>query len=264
MLELVLFESRPAALQRAVAAGVDAAIVDLEWRGKQERQVGADTEINRGLPSDLLALAAAGVTRRHCRLNGPGRWTADELEAVLAAGATDLLLPMVTHPEEVCSLLDRVAGRARCGVLVETPAAVACAADLAELPLASVYVGLNDLAIGRGSAHLFVAMVDGTVERLRATFSGIVFGVAGATVVDGGEPIPSPLLLGELARLGCDFTFLRRSFKRDVERRDLAVEVARIRALWRRLEAREAREIDVDRERFCRAVEVGFGARAAR
>lgn len=261
MLELVLFETRLKALRRARAAGLDAAIVDLEWRGKHERQAGADTEVNRDRPDDLATLAAAGVARRYCRLEGPGRWDDDQLEAVLAAGATDLFLPMVTCADQVRALLDRVAGRARCGILLETPEAVARAAELATLPLHAVYVGLNDLAIGRGSAHLFVALTDGTVERLREIFAAVAFGVAGATSVDRGTPIPSPLLLGELARLRCDFTFLRRSFKRDTAEHDLAVEVERIRALWRRLVARAAGEVAADRARFLGAVERGFAVR---
>ena len=264
MIELVLFETRPDAVRRARAGGIDAGIVDLEWRGKRERQSGADTEINRDTPEDLATLAAAGLPRRWCRIEGPGRWTAADLESVLAAGATDVLLPMVTAPGEVCALLERLAGRARCGILVETPAAVAGAAELAELPLDCVYVGLNDLAIGRGSPHLFTALVDGTVERLRDVFSRVRFGVAGATRVDRGFPVPSALLLGELARLRCDFTFLRRSFKRDVEGCDLGVEVARIRELWRRLEARSAAAIAGDRERFLATVEPWLGARLAR
>ena len=42
--------------------------------------------------------------------------------------------------------------------------------------------------------------------------------------------MPCRLLLGELARLRADFTFLRRSFYRDVHGRDPEQEVARIRA----------------------------------
>jgi len=264
MLDLILFETRPDAARRALAGGLDACIVDLEWRGKRERQRGADTEVNRDSPRDLATLAAAGVPRRWCRLEGPKRWTARALEQVLEAGATDLLLPMVESPREARALLDAVAGRARCGILVETPAAVACAGELARLPLDLVYVGLNDLAIGRGSPHLFTALLDGTVERLRACFERVSFGVAGATVVDRGAPVPAPLLLGELARLRCDFTFLRRSFKRDVEGRDLGAEVARIRELWRGLESRPSREVDADRARFVATVAGSFAPRSAR
>jgi hypothetical protein len=258
VLDLVLFASAGPSAAAARAAGLEAGIVDLEWQDKSCRQAGADTEINRDRPDDLEPLRAAGIPRRLCRIDGPGRWTPHQVEAVLAAGATEILLPMVRDPAEVGALLEAVAGRAQCGILVETPEAVARAGELARLELDSIYVGLNDLAIGRGSAHLFVALLDGTVDRLRAVFSAHRFGVAAATTVDGGRPVPSRLLLGELARLDCGFTFLRRSFRRDLAGRDLATEVARIRSLWTELERRDAEEVAADRRRFVAAVESAF------
>jgi hypothetical protein len=263
MLELVLFESRPEALLAAGRGGIDACIVDLEWRGKEERQLGVDTEINRDRPSDLAALLRAGVQRRYCRLDAWGRWTPEQLEAALAAGATDLLLPMVTSAREPAQLQELVDGRARCGVLIETLGALDRAAEIAALQLDLVYVGLNDLAIARQSAHIFVALLDGTADRLRSQFSGTAFGIAGATVVDGGAPVPSRVLLAELARLRCDFTFLRRSFRRDVADRDLATEVARIRELWRQLQARGPEEIAAQRQSLVDAIELGCGQRAS-
>src|SRR5947209_8543080 len=53
-------------------------------------------------------------------------------------------------------------------------------------------------------------------------------GFGGATVPGSGSPIPSHLLLGELVRLGPDFTVLRRSFWRDVARRHPAEAVGSI------------------------------------
>jgi citrate lyase beta subunit len=258
LLDLVLFASSGPSAAAARAAGLEAGIVDLEWQDKERRQAGADTEINRDRPEDVAALRAAGIPRRLCRIDGPGRWTPHQVEAVLAAGATEILLPMVREAADARALLAAVGGRARCGILVETPEAVERAGELAGLELDSIYVGLNDLAIGRGSPHLFVALLDGTVDRLRAAFSAHRFGVAAATTVDGGRPVPSRLLLAELARLGCDFTFLRRSFRRDLAGRDLATEVGRIRSLWTELGRRDAGEVVADRRRFVAAVESAF------
>jgi hypothetical protein len=258
MLDLVLFASVGPSAARARAAGLGSCIVDLEWQDKSRRQAGADTEINRDRPEDLEALRAAGISERLCRVDGPGRWTPHQIEAVLAAGATEILLPMVRDAADVRALLEAVDGRAKCGILVETPEAVARARELARLELDSVYVGLNDLAIGRGSSHLFVALLDGTVDRLRGAFAGRRFGVAAATTVDGGRPVPSRLLLGELARLDCGFTFLRRSFRRDLAGRDLATEVARIRSLWTELERRSPEQVAADRRHFVAAVETAF------
>ena len=75
--------------------------------------------------------------------------------------------------------------------------------------------------------NLFMAVVDGTVERVRK-HSRVPFGFAGLALPECGSPIPCQLLIGELARLNCHFSFLRRSFYRDTRGRDLPREVPRI------------------------------------
>ena len=253
-LELVLFAGRAERVERARAAGITSLIIDLEWRGKQARQEGAGTEINRQQTADLEVLVAAGIPRRYCRLNAPGSWCSDELEGAIAAGANHLLLPMVRSAREVEDFLRRVDGRCAAGILVETTEAVAAATELARLPVDSVYVGLNDLAIARRSASLFDALVDGTVERVRQAFGTVRFGVAGVTTVDAGAPIPCRLLLAEMARLETDFSFLRRSFLRDAADRRWLTELAAIQQLWNRLQRRGCADVEADREALARVV----------
>lgn len=250
-LELILFETRREEAARALAAGIRSLIVDWEWRDKEARQRGADTEINRDGPEDLERLRELDVPRRFCRLNRFGPWTRHEVETAQKAGATHILLPMVERSGEAEAVLGwarpRERSKCRVGILVETAAGVEAAPELARLPLDRVYVGLNDLAISRGAASLFDAVADGTVEELARVFSDHRFGFGGVTVVDGGAPVPCRLLLAEMARLGCSFSFLRRSFKRDVAGRDAALEVLRIQELWRRLGARSAGAVAADR-----------------
>jgi hypothetical protein len=88
-------------------------------------------------------------------------------------------------------------------------------------------VGLNDLAIDRACPNIFQAVIDGTVENIRQAFT-VPFGFAGLTLPDRGFPIPCRLLIGEMARLKCQFSFLRRSFHRDIQGRDLVIEVPRL------------------------------------
>ncbi|MBP7828659.1 MAG: hypothetical protein KA248_01940 [Kiritimatiellae bacterium] len=99
-------------------------------------------------------------------------------------------------------------------------------------------------SIAGGSASLFDAVVDGTVERLRGIFGPLPFGFGSLTVRDGGNPVPCALLLVEMARLACSFRFLRRSFKRDIPGRDMAAEIGRIRARWKELRNRSAEDGD--------------------
>lgn len=240
MIELVLFETRLEQARLAVAAGIPSLMVDLERRDKARRQEGVDTEINDHRLEDLEVLRQAGAVGRWCRVDRWGPWSREQVEAVIERGATAVWLPMVRGVEEVEAFVDLVGHRAECGILVETTEAVAAAPSLAMLPIDAVYVGLNDLAIARRSPHLFAALADATVERLRRIFANQRFGVAGATVVDGGAPVPARLLLAELERLGCNFTFLRRSFRREIEGRDLADEITRLQGYWEALVRREA------------------------
>jgi hypothetical protein len=229
-LELALFASDLDVVRAAVAGGVRTVVVDWEHEGKEARQAAADTEINRHTAEDLRAARAATSAWLLCRLNRLGPRSSAEVEQALAAGADELLLPMVRSVAEVERALALVDGRAGLGILVETGEAVAAARELAGLPLSRAYVGLNDLAIQRGTPTIFAPLADGLLDELRERFAAVRFGFGGLTLPEAGAPLPCRLLLGELARLRADFTFLRRSFYRDVAGRDPEAEVARIRA----------------------------------
>jgi hypothetical protein len=135
-------------------------------------------------------------------------------------------------------------------LLIETIEACRDARELASLAPDMAYVGLNDLAIARGDRSIFASLADGTVQRVREAFAGIPFGFGGLTVVDGGSPVPCLDLLREMARLQCSFSFLRRSFKREVAGRDLKVEVQKLQRAWRKLLRRTRSEIEDDRSRL--------------
>ena len=220
-------------------------IVDLERQGKHRRQAGADTQINDDRIEDVARLHSCLDTRVVCRVNAVAPGTDDEIERVVAAGADEVLLPMVRRVQEVEHVLDLVDGRCGVGILIETADATAAAPELGRLPLTRVYVGLNDLAIERRSPNIFCALTDGTVDEIRRSIP-LPFGVAGLTLPDAGRPIPCRLLIGELARLDCSFSFLRRSFLRDAAGRE-AEAIPVIKAAMRAARARPAREIERDR-----------------
>jgi hypothetical protein len=251
--DLFVFSVAPAFVSAVVTAGAAGVVVDWERRGKARRQAGEGTQINADTRADLSRVRAATDGTVLCRLNGYGAWTAAEVDAAVERGADEVLLPMVRTPEQVDRTLDLVAGRCGLGILVETQDAVRQAGELAARPLSRVYLGLNDLRIDRGSTELFEPLVDDTADAVRAAVPG-PFGVAGLTLPECGAPVPSRLLAGELARLGADFTFLRRSFLADVAGRDLQVEVPRIHAAVRAARARTAGDVAADRAELFAAV----------
>ncbi len=256
--ELYLFSSRPDFIRESVAAGVAGVIVDWESRGKEARQEKWDTEINHGTPRDLEVVRQATDARVICRVNGFAETTAEEVEAAVSRGADEILLPMVRTTGEVEHVLRMAGGRCGVGILVETVAATRIAPELGRLPLSRVYVGLNDLAIERGLENIFESVADGTVERVREHFR-VPFGFGGATLPDRGHPIPARLLLAEMARLECAFTFLRRSFHADIRGRDVAVEVPRIYRALGDARKRAPSQRAADREALREAVAAAAG-----
>jgi hypothetical protein len=251
--DLFLFTVDPIWGRDVVAAGAAGIVVDWERRGKARRQRGEGTQINGDTLEDLIRMRAATPGRLLCRINGFGPWTGGEVADAVAAGADDILLPMVRTPEEVDRTLDLVAGRCGLGILIETQDAVDRAAELADRPLSMVYVGLNDLRIDRRSDELFRPLVDGTVEAVRSVVTR-PFGVAGLTLPGGGFPVPSDLLAAELVRTGAEFSFLRRAFTADMAGRNPYVEVPRLLAGLDRLRRADPAEVAERRAGFVAAV----------
>jgi hypothetical protein len=245
-LELFFFTSDSDLARRGVDAGLDGIVIDWERVGKEQRQVAADTEINLDTVDDLRRVRAATDGRILCRINPVAETTGTEIQDAISAGADEVLVPMVRTRDEVETAFEHARGEIAVGILIETLEAVEAAAELGTLPLSRVYLGLNDLAIDRGSASIFSAIRDGTVERVRDAIR-VPFGFAGMTLPEAGDPIPCRLLVGELARVRCEFTFLRRSFRRDVRGRDLGVEVPRMRDAFRAAFERGPDEVRRDR-----------------
>ena len=100
-LELFLFTADPDLAASAVASGVDGIVIDWERAGKQQRQLSADTEINEDTVEDLHRVRAATDARIVCRVNPVGRETAAEINAAVAAGADEVLVPMVRTADDV-------------------------------------------------------------------------------------------------------------------------------------------------------------------
>ena len=260
-MDLFLFTVDPAWGRDVVAAGAAGIVVDWERRGKARRQAGEGTQINGDTLEDLVRIRTGVPGRVVCRINGFGPWTGGEVADAVAAGAAEILLPMVRTADEVDRTLDLVAGRCGLGILIETQDAVDRAAELAARPLSRIYVGLNDLRIDRRSTELFRPLVDGTVEAVRAVVDR-PFGVGGMTLPGGGFPISSGLLAAELVRTGADFTFLRRAFTADMVGRDPFVEVPRLVASLDRYRTADVAETAELRAAFVAAVTDGRGAAA--
>lgn len=247
--ELFLFSTDPQVIRTADIAGAHGFIVDMENKGKQTRQSGFDTQINLNTLEDLKTVRTCTDRKVICRVNGFGDHTPTEVEQVVGAGADEILLPMVCKPGEVLRTLDLIHDRCKLGILIETVDAVNSAAALGSLPLSRVYIGLNDLAIDRKIRCIFTSVADGTLEIIRPLVLQS-FGFGGLTLPEKGYPIPCRLLAAEIARLRCDFTFLRRSFFRDIAGHEMKVEIPRILNYLTECRAHSSAQVEQDRKDF--------------
>jgi|GEM_PF-603645 len=250
---LWLFLADPDFIPAAIRAGVTGVVVDWERAGKERRQSFADTQINEHGVDDLRRVRSLTEAPILCRINALSSTSQEEIDLAIEAGASEVLLPMAQSLDEVKSFLEMVAGRCGPGILIETLAATRIAAELAKLPLARVFVGLNDLALDRGLNNIFDSLADGTVERVRRHFQ-VPFGVGGLTLPDRGYPIPCRLLMGEMARLRCDFSFLRRSFYADIQGRDVGREVPRMQSALREAFHRPPEKVKEERAELLAAI----------
>lgn len=241
--ELLLFHRVIAFSEMCVDEGIDGLIIDFETKGKTLRQDGFDTEINAHTLKDLEAVRALSDAHILCRINTPGPDTAQEVARVLDAGADEIIVPMIRNLEDAQAVVEAVSGAARITLMVETIEATKFTRELCALPIDRIYVGLNDLHISRGTSTLFEPLIDGCLEAIRDDVQGVQFGFGGITLRGQGNPLPVHHFVGDLARLNADFTFLRRSFYRDVAAESLGAALKQMREDVRSAQARNVAQI---------------------
>lgn len=202
------------------SAGIDRVMVDLERRGKRERQRGRDTLLSDHQIEDVAAIR--GVLRHAALQVRIDPWDGNspkQVQTVVEAGADLVMLPMFRRAEEVQSFVDAVAGEARTCILLETASAVARIDSILDCTgVDEVYIGLNDLHREMHVTFMFELMayglVDLIVDRLRS--AGLPFGIGGVAP-QGTGPVGPRLILGEHQRLGSTACILSRGFLKRVD-----------------------------------------------
>ena len=221
MLKLMYITNRPEIARIAETAGTDRIFVDLEFIGKDERQKGLDTVKSHHTAGDVAVIKAAVETAEVLVRVNPIHEalpdypaSAEEIDAVIAAGADIVMLPFFKTVREVRTFLQMVDGRAGTMLLLETPEAVDCLDEILELPgIDEIHIGLNDLSLGYGRKFMFELLADGTVEELcfKIRQKGIPYGFGGIAAPGNGM-LPSEYIIREHYRLGSGFVILSRSF----------------------------------------------------
>ncbi len=213
--KLFAFYANPATLSELIRNDVDGVVIDWERKGKDLRQQLYDTQISEHQSDDLRKVQQEKPKCIVCRINAFHADSISEINLAIACGANEILLPMVTKTKEVEQVIELANGRVKVGVMLETIEALAIAQELNDLPVHRFYVGLNDLAIQRGTRNIFLPFIDGLLDELRPKITRD-FGVGGLTHPSLGNPIPCRYLIDRMKYYQCSFAFLRRSFYRDL------------------------------------------------
>lgn len=205
----------------AESAGVDRIFVDLEYIGKDLRQGGMDTVQNHHTVSDVRRLRQAICqSELPVRVNPihdeTSRYssTEQEISDVIDAGADIIMLPYFKTASEVARFIQAVGGRTKTLLLFETPEAMENIDEILALRgIDEVFIGLNDLSLGKGQSFMFEPLADGTVEQAVQKFKakGLPFGFGGIASIGHGT-LPSEKIIAEHWRLGSSSVILSRSF----------------------------------------------------
>ena len=234
--------------------------VDLERKGKAERQAGRNTFISSHQMADVGRMKAVlKSSRLMVRVNpidmADLHATRTEVDQVVAEGADLIMLPMFSTASELQQFSVIVNGRLPIVALLETVGALHSLDDwVATSGIYEVFVGLNDLHISLGCRFMFEPLLLGYVDQVAtaAKQAGVRFGFGGIARITEGL-LAGRDVLGEHLRLGSQAVILSRTFNRTVSdsQGDVAFEdaVAEMRKAERDLVHRLPQEVEQDRLR---------------
>ena len=216
-MELLYITNEGETAKNAEISGVDIVFVDLEKKGKIERQGHLDTVISNHCIEDIQKVRKElKNTKLLVRINPLDNESSFEIEQVIKYGADIIMLPMFKTVDEVRKFIELVKGRAEVCLLLETSQALCHINEILGLSgIDRIHIGLNDLHLSLGLDFMFECLSGGLVEYLTEKISkkGIKYGFGGIARIGEGE-LPAEKILKEHVRLGSQMVILSRTFKR--------------------------------------------------
>lgn len=214
-LKLMYITNNPEIALIAEKYGVDRIWIDLETLGKEERQKNMNTVKSNHSIEDIKRIKP--LLKNSEMLVRVDPWcenSKEQIEAVIAAGADIIMLPMWKCVEDVENFLDCVNGRTKTTLLLETKEAVNCLDDVIAMGgFNEIHIGLNDLHLSYGMSFMFELLANGTVEMLCNKFKEkcIPYGFGGIAKIGDGL-LPAEKIIMEHYRLGSTRAILSRTF----------------------------------------------------
>ena len=265
-MEYMMITKVPEIASFVEGCGVDRLFIDMETRGKRERQIHVDTPIYEHSFEDLEAVKKClKKAKVLLRINSWYSKSKEEIERGLDRGADIIMLPYFCYPEEVEAFLEAVDGRAITNILFESACAVGRAEQILSLSgIDEVHFGLNDLRISLGLDFLFESLAGGLLDWLchLAQRYRLSYGIGGIGRV-GKELLEAELILGENLRLGSSRTILSRVFHNNAQNLkslkayvNFGEELKKLRKAEEVVRSRSPERVQRDREKFIEQVDV--------
>jgi len=251
MLQLMFITNEKSVALEAEAAGVDRIFIDLEVKGKYERQGHLDTYISNHKMEDIKHMKSAlKKSEVLVRVNPFYEGTQREVDECIAQGADIIMLPMFKTAYEVEEFVKCIKGRAKVNLLLETSQAFVRINQILDIDgIDEIHIGLNDLHLSLGLDFMFEVLSEGLIEYLSTLIKkkGIKFGFGGIAKIGQGD-VPSELIIGEHYRLGSEMVILSRAFRNDLntELQDIGKEVKKIREVEKQVKEWSSHELSLN------------------
>tara|TARA_B110000003_G_C16533717_1_gene489947 strand:+ start:118 stop:954 length:837 start_codon:yes stop_codon:yes gene_type:complete len=199
---------------------IDWIFIDLECKGKKERQSGRNTVLSNHSIHDVDTIKNNIFnTKILVRCNPIGNWSNDEFNEINSRGKhiDMVMLPYFKSADEVKSFINLLdLSSIEPALLIETLDAINNLEEILKIfPFKYIHIGLNDLHIERGTDLIFEPFVDGLIEHITKILkkNNQNFGIGGIGKI-GWDVSPTPeCLINEHLRLNSNGVILSRSFK---------------------------------------------------
>lgn len=245
-MEYILITNKPDIAKYAQDCGVHRIMIDLEIKGKLERQGHLDTVVSNHSLDDIDRIRKVlDYSKLLVRINPIYEDSESEIKRVISSGADIIMLPMFTSSFEVKTFISYIKANVKTILLLETPPALVRVDEFILLPgIDEIHIGLNDLHLGMNLTFMFELLSGGLVEYLANKFNsaGIRFGFGGIARLGKGT-IDSSLILSEHYRLNSKMVILSRdfsggnlSFNEFKSRFDLKTEIQKINDYYKKLQ----------------------------
>ena len=225
MIRLLYITNNTKIAQIAQKAGVDWIFVDLEIKGKKERQKGRNTVISAHTIEDVKKLRKViNSSKLLVRVNQIGKWSDKEIDEVVKSGADIIMLPYFKTKEEVEKFINLVNQRVKTCLLVETMEAVNSIDEILEVDgIDYIHIGLNDIHIQRQTHFMFEFLADGYIDMLadKIKQKNIPFGFGGVAYMKSDLLPLAKDIIAEHYRLGSTGVILSRSFIQYQEQKNI-------------------------------------------